>query len=352
MSTIYGTSGNDTINGTNGDDVIYAGNGDDWVHTKKGNDVVYGGGGNDELRGDSGNDSLYGESGNDNLTGWGGNDLLVGGGGYDYLDGGDGIDTARYYGSIFEYDFYRLSGGALGIVDHVAARDGADYVINVERLQFADVTIDLTQNNAPIAQDDAVSITEDVGTYSSGSARLTDNDFDWEGGPLSVTPGTFNGAYGTLTLNANGTYSYTPYASTQALAQGQLVQDSFSYTVTDGSLTDTGMLTISITGLNDAPVANADTATGDENQSLTINVLANDTDVDNGAVLTVTSASGPAGKGSVSVAGNQVKFDPGTAFDHLAQGASEAVLINYTIKDEYGATSSSTVTITVTGTND
>src|SRR5919112_1324730 len=88
-------------------------------------------------------------------------------------------------------------------------------------------------NNAAIAQDDSASTNEDVGTYSSGSASVTDNDFDFEHNTLTVTPGTFNGTYGQLVLNANGTYTYTPFASTQSLAQGQTVQDSFSYTVSD-----------------------------------------------------------------------------------------------------------------------
>jgi VCBS repeat-containing protein len=351
VATINGTSGDDHINGTNGDDVIYAGAGNDTVNTKKGNDTVYGGDGNDEVRGDSGNDTFYGEGGNDALYGNSGNDTLVGGAGYDYLDGGDGVDTARYYGSIFDYSFYR-SGGALGIVDSVAARDGADLLVNIEKLIFADATIDLTANNAPIARDDAVTVSEDVGTYSSGSAKVTDNDFDFEGDSLTVTPGTFTGTYGTLVLNANGSYTYTPFASTQSLAQGQSVQDSFNYTVSDGSLTDTGALVITINGANDAPVANPDAASGTENQVLSIAVLANDTDVDNGAVLSLVSASGPAGKGSVSTSGNNVVFNPGTAFDHLAAGATETVVLSYTMQDEHGAQSSSTVTVTVTGTND
>ncbi|HYE29494.1 MAG TPA: Ig-like domain-containing protein, partial [Allosphingosinicella sp.] len=293
MATITGTSGDDHINGTQGDDVIFAEGGNDTVNTKKGNDTVYGGDGNDEIRGGTGggNDTLYGEGGNDALYGAEGDDFLVGGAGFDYLDGGAGIDTARYYGSVTEYNFYNLGGGAYAIEDHVAARDGTDYVIRVERLQFADVTIDLTTNNAPIAHDDTASTDEDVGTYSSGSASVVDNDFDWENQNLTVTPGTFNGVYGTLTLNADGTYTYTPYASTQSLALGQTVTDSFSYTVSDGSLSDSGTLTITVAGRNDAPVANPDAATGHENQVVAINVLANDTDVDNGAVLTVTAAS-------------------------------------------------------------
>ena len=114
---------------------------------------------------------------------------------------------------------------------------------------------------------------------------------------MSVTAGTFTGAFGTLVLNADGTYTYTPFASNQSLAQGQSVTDSFSYTVSDGACSDTATLTITIAGVNDAPVANTDTGRP-ENSPVTINVLANDTDVDNGAVLTVVSASAPSGQGT------------------------------------------------------
>jgi VCBS repeat-containing protein len=351
MAIISGTSGSDNINGTQGDDIIYAGAGDDSVNTKKGNDTVYGGDGNDEIRGGTGggNDTLYGEGGNDKLSGADGNDYLVGGAGYDYLDGGAGIDTARYYGSIFEYDFYKFSDGSIGISDHIQARDGADLLVGMEKIQFADVTIDLTVNNAPIAKDDTAALGEDGG---STSGNVVANDFDWEGNTLSASPGTFTGTYGTLTLNSNGSYTYVLNPGAQGLAQGQVVQDSFTYTVSDGSLSDTGQLTVTITGANDAPAANPDTAAGTENQTLLVSVLANDSDVDNGATLSLVSASAPAGKGTASVVGSQVQFDPGTAFDHLAQGATEQVVLTYTIQDEHGAQASSTVTVTVTGTND
>jgi VCBS repeat-containing protein len=302
------------------------------------------------ITGSNGNDTITGTSGNDILVGGAGDDTLIGGGGDDSLSGGSGTDTAVYSGSILNYTFTPGSGQSLYVHDNVGS-DGTDHLINIQKLQFADATIDLTQNNAPIAFDDSASTNEDVGTYVSSTSVLA-NDFDWEHQALVATAGTFNGVYGTLVMHTNGTYTYTPYASTQSLAQGQVVQDSFTYTVSDGSLSDTGTLTISITGLNDAPVANADTASGTENQVLTINVLANDTDVDNGAALTVIAASAPSGKGTASVVGNQVQFDPGTAFDHLAAGATETVVLSYTITDEHGATSSSTVTVTVTGTND
>ncbi|WP_162806225.1 beta strand repeat-containing protein [Sphingosinicella terrae] len=351
--TLYGGTGNDEIHGGDGNDVAHGEADDDQLFGDDGNDTLTGGAGQDELDGGRDNDSLDGGEGHDILQGGDGNDSLTGGGGNDIIDGGNGFDTAYYSGSIFEYSFYGPLFGIMAIV-HAggAGADGSDLLVRVERLVFADAVIDLTGNNAPIAIDDAAATNEDIGTYSSGGASVLDNDFDFEGNALSVTPGSFNGAFGTLTLNADGTYSYTPYASTQALAAGQTVQDNFSYTVSDGSLTDTGTLTITIGGLNDAPVANADAASTGENAAILVDVLANDTDVDNGAVLIVVAASAPAGQGSASVVGNQVEFDPGSDFDDLAVGESEIVLVSYTIEDEHGASSSSTISITVTGTND
>jgi len=325
---------------------------DEILKGTSGNDVINGGAGDDYLQGKAGDDILRGEQGNDQLHGDADTDYLVGGEGDDTVDGGGGIDTAVYSGSVKDYTF-TIQGGNYYLSHTGGTRaDGNDWLLHVERLMFSDAIIDLTQNNAPIAYDDVAFTNEDVGTYSSGAAGVLANDFDWEHQSLSVTPGTLNGTFGTLTLNANGTYTYTPYASAQALAQGETVQDSFSYTVSDGTLTDTGTLTVTLSGVNDAPVANPDTATGHENEMLSIDVLANDTDIDNGATRTVIAASVPAGRGSVAIVGNQVQFDPGTDFDYLAVGQSEAVVIDYTIADEHGATSSSTVNVTVTGTND
>jgi VCBS repeat-containing protein len=325
---------------------------DEIIKGTSGNDVINGGGGDDFLQGRAGGDILDGGEGNDQLHGDAGDDFVRGGAGNDLLHGGLGTDSAIYSGSILEYGFSR--NGDEIFVNHSGGSmiDGYDRLISIERLVFADAVIDLTKNNAPIAFNDSASTNEDAGTYSSGSASVLANDFDWENNNLTAVAGTFNGAYGTLVLNSNGTYSYTPYASTQALALGQNVQDSFTYTVTDGSLSDTGTLTITIAGRNDAPVASPDAASTTENSSVSINVLANDSDVDNGAVLTVTGASAPAGKGVATVVGNQVQFNPGADFDHLAQGASEVVVVSYTITDEHGATSASTVSVTVTGTND
>lgn len=334
MTTIIGGTSDDTIKGTNGADFLAGGAGDDFLQGRAGNDVI---------EGNEGNDQIQGNEGDDTITGGEGDDLI---------HGGVGTDTAVYSGSVLDYTFARE--GENFYVSHTGGTglDGNDVLLHVEKLQFNNVVIDLTQNNAPLAFDDVASTNEDVGTFSSGAVSVLDNDFDWEGDALTVTPGTFNGVHGTLVLAANGTYTYTPYAPNQKLAEGEVVQDVFSYTVSDGSLSDTGTLTINLAGANDAPVANPDVTTTGENTPVLVDVLANDTDIDNGAVLTVASATAPDGQGSASVVGNQVEFDPGTDFDYLDTGETADVIVSYTIQDEHGATSSSTVTITVSGTND
>ena len=337
MPTTYtGTSGNDFIDGGNGEDIIFGGDGDD---------IILGGNGGDTLDGGAGNDQLYGQNANDHL---------IGGDGDDLLDGNNGTDIAYYRGLIEEYTFLASAGYLHIIHSGGSGVDGHDQVINVERLVFADRVIEIgSSRNKPVAVNDYVNITEDDGTYTSGAAGVLANDYDFDGDSMTVTSsGVFTGAYGTLTLNSNGTYTYTLSASAQALAEGDAVQDSFSYTVSDNDGSDTGLLVFNIFGVNDAPTANPDTASAGENEIVSIAVLGNDTDPDNGAFLTVTSATAPSGQGIASTDGTSVQFDPGSDFDDLAAGETEQVVVSYDISDEHGATDSSFVFITVTGAND
>ena len=83
------------------------------------------------------------------------------------------------------------------------------------------------------------------------------------------------------------------------LAATETLTVTYNVTVTDNNgLTSTKPVTITITGTNDAPIAVADSAGGTENQTLTIDVLANDTDVDDGHVFTLVSATAPLHQGS------------------------------------------------------
>ena len=106
--------------------------------------------------------------------------------------------------------------------------------------------------------------------------------------------GTTDGTYGTLTLNDDGSYSYTANkAAADALAHNATANDVFTYTVTDNEgATATATLTITVTGKG--PVGSADTATVSENVEVSKDalsgVLANDTGGDQES-LAVTNIS-------------------------------------------------------------
>ena len=77
-------------------------------------------------------------------------------------------------------------------------------------------------------------------------------------------PGSIAGTYGTITIGADGSYKYVvaDNSTTNALDAGDIVTDIFNYTVSDGQgETDIATITITITGINDAPTADNDTDT-------------------------------------------------------------------------------------------
>ncbi|MDH4190679.1 MAG: Ig-like domain-containing protein, partial [Betaproteobacteria bacterium] len=204
------------------------------------------------------------------------------------------------------------------------------------------------RDQAVDALDDTAAVLEDGAI--SGSVLANDSVPDLVRS-VELVSGPANGV---LVLNLDGSYTYTPGAAFDSLAQGETATESFTYRVTDADGdSDTATVTITITGTNDGPVAVVDAVSGNENQALTIDVLANDSDVDHGAVLSVSAASVAAGQGTVSInADNTLAYDPGTDFDHLALGESATVTIDYSIVDEHGASASATVAVTVAGTND
>ncbi len=339
---IDGGNGNDGIDGGTGDDVLDGGNGDDAINGGDDNDVIYGGNGGDTLNGGNGNDELYGQNGDDKL---------IGGAGDDLLDGNNGFDIAYFSGLIGEYSFF-TAGGYLHVV-HLggAGADGHDQLTRVERLVFADRTINIgSGHNKPVAVDDHVSITEDTGTYSSGAASVKDNDFDFDGDPLTVTAGTFVGTYGTLTLNANGTYSYTLNSTAQALDVGETVTDSFNYTITDNDGSDTGALVFHIAGLNDAPVANDDAASTTEDAAVSGNVLGNDTDVDVEPLTVANPGTYVGAYGTLVLAADgSYTYTPNA--QALDDGEVVSESFGYTASDGT-ASDTATLTVTVTGLND
>lgn len=148
----------------------------------------------------------------------------------------------------------------------------------------------------------------------------------------------------------DGQVQFDPGRDFDRLALGESEVVVVDYTVrNERGASASSTVTITVTGSNDAPVARSDSATTRRDSGVVIDVLANDHDPDNGALLTVTAASVKPGQGSVSIVENEIRFDPGKDFDHLGAGESAVAYLRYTIKDEHGASASSTVAVTVTG---
>ena len=99
------------------------------------------------------------------------------------------------------------------------------------------------------------------------------------------------GAYGTLTLNSNGSYSYVANAA-DSLSADEVVEDVFTYAVSDGTLTSSAELRFTVTGLNDRPIATSNRDVVLENETIESNtdksLLLDDVDVD-GDTLAVSA---------------------------------------------------------------
>jgi VCBS repeat-containing protein len=211
-------------------------------------------------------------------------------------------------------------------------------------------------------------------------ADAADTDFE----ALTVTTtGTFNGTYGALVLNSDGSYTYTlnnSNAAVQALDDGETLADSFNYSVTDGFNTpDSSTLTITIFGTNDGPIASADTnwaledavdASGNVLQTLPHNgapsgsfsdLADTDVDVETLSVSAVSGSGANVGQPVVGLYGTltlgsdgsytYVVNDANATVNALDTGESISESFSYTASDG-GANSSANLTITIFGSND
>ncbi|WPO97712.1 Ig-like domain-containing protein [Pseudomonas sp. HR96] len=181
-------------------------------------------------------------------------------------------------------------------------------------------------------------VTANVSLTTAENVVLTGNlvasDLDHDALTFSVAQGP---AHGSLTVNADGSYSYSPSAYYHG-------SDSFTYQVrdSDGGIA-TAVASITVTPVNHAPTAVNDSVTTAEDTAVTVNVLANDSDVD-GDSLAVTAAS--AGHGSVVINPNgTLTYTPNADYNGTDT-------IAYTVRDPSGLTASASVAVTITPVND
>ncbi|WP_421841944.1 tandem-95 repeat protein [Marinobacter algicola] len=204
-------------------------------------------------------------------------------------------------------------------------------------------TVSLTINpvdDAPRAEDDVARILGQV----AHKVNVLGNDTDVDGALNAMTVVIVDvPAEGTTAIDpVTGAIIYTP-------GGGFASQDSLTYTVQDnnGNVSEKATLTLRLAGLNEAPQATNDTATLDEDQSVTVSILDNDTDVDgNIDVSTVVITTAPShGSASVDSTG-ELSFQPDVNY----QGSDQ---LQYTVADAAGAVSSpATVVFTIDPVND
>jgi uncharacterized repeat protein (TIGR01451 family) len=200
------------------------------------------------------------------------------------------------------------------------------------------VTTTLTLvNDAPVATNDMYTATEDMPLLITVTSVIS-NDIDIENDPLTVTVDS-DVNHGTLNLNPNGSFTYTPSFNFNG-------NDFFSYILSDGVLTDTATVSLTITPVNDAPIATVDAFTTAENHPILIaapGVTGNDLDYD-ADPLTVTLESDVShGTLTLSPSGSFV-YTPSLHFngsDFFSYILSDGVL-----------TDTATVSLTITSIND
>ncbi len=260
-------------------------------------------------------------------------------GSYSYQSTPNSVPAGQTATDVFQYTITDGDGDTSTVTLTISIPDGAITT------QVDTGVSDLTVDEAALASGSNPSSPDETATGQLSTSGGT--------GPYSYTGGG-SSALGTLTVNPDGSYSYTLNVPTTDLAGDET--DSFTYTVTD-ALGNTATQTITITIVDDVPAAVADTTSITEDatpNAVTGNVRTNDTQGADGA--TVTAVSPTLSYGSLSLAADgsytYTLDNNNAAVNALATGQSLTDTYIYTLTDADGDTSTATLTITITGAYD
>jgi lysophospholipase L1-like esterase len=181
--------------------------------------------------------------------------------------------------------------------------------------------------NIPVAANDSIVINEDTQINIDVLANDSDEDAD------NLTVSSVNPGNNGITEIVDNQIVYTPQANFNGI-------DSFSYEIDDGNGgVDTATVTVNVEGVNDLPLLQNDTATTNEDTQISIDVLANDSDVD-GDNLTVSSVN-PGNNGFTAIVNNQIIYTPEANF--IGEDS-----FTYSVDDGKGGINTAQVNVKVT----
>ena len=230
--------------------------------------------------------------------------------------------------------------------DYLSA--GEDIDINIvytvsdgDLTEQANLTLTVTgENDTPTAVDDEITVLMDA---ISILIDAKSNDIDPDD-TLTITSAGISSDNGIVTIIDNK-IQFETNNDFDHLAFGESELVHINYIITDGEFSDIGVVVITVYNSNEAPIANDDTATTNDNETVVIDVLANDTALESD-VLTISSIGAiSADFGVASIVEGKIEFTPSTYFYNLSPGESEDLIINYTLTN---GTSFDTASVTVT----
>jgi len=206
--------------------------------------------------------------------------------------------------------------------------DSFTYTLNGGSTATVNVTVACV-DDPPVALSDDKSVAEDSG---ANTLDVRSNDTDVDAGPMTIATNT-SASHGVVAIiNSNTELRYTP-------ALNYCGADSFTYTLNGGS---TATVNVTVTCVDDAPVAVNDSKTANEDASaVTVDVRANDTDIDAGTKSIASKTNGAHGGVAITNSGADLTYTPdadycgGDSFTYTLNGGSTAtVTITITCIDD------------------
>ncbi len=197
------------------------------------------------------------------------------------------------------------------------------------------------QNDAPIAVNDRYDANEDdVLVVNAPGVLANDIDVDLPADNITVVVPTdpiISRLGAIVTINADGSFSYDPRTAQriQRLTQGEIIADAFNYTIRDaaGLISNLGTVSLTVTGINDSPIAFDDSFRITAGIATSLSVLENDFDVDSGIDVRTVEVGRLPTHGTVTVlASGRIEYLPNAGY--VGEDS-----FTYRFRDSHGAVS-------------